>query len=927
MIKEWVIIMSLFPISLLSKAKELPVLSIERIKCEYRINPLGIDETHPRFSWIFHAIKRNQYQAYYRILVSSSPENLLKNIGDIWDSGKLPSEDNIQVYFRGKTLHSFSRYFWKVKAWTQHSFETPWSRPGDFETAFLSDAAWQGKWIGTGEKVPEKDEGFYKDIPAPWFRKTFQISKPIRSARLYISGLGYYEAYLNGNKIGDQVLDPAWTNYAKTILYSTYDITTQIKNGINTLAVLLGNGWYNPLPMKLFRVFNLRNTLTIGQPRMIADLRIIFKDGNSMFISSDESWETADSYILKNNVYLGEKQDGRMKKEFTEFVGASDMNWKKSVLTNAPGGKLNAQSLPPIRITKKILPISFSEPEKNVWVYDFGQNFAGWIRMKIPGTPGQHLHFRYGELIYSNGRVNGMTTVAGHIKEIWKLDGGPGSPKTAYQEDEYICKGDGKDIFQPHFTFHGFRYVEITGLTEKPNINSLAGLRLNSSIAENGEFNCSNPLFNQIQQITLWTFLSNIFSVQSDCPGREKQGYGADMVVSAEAFLFNFDMNSFYSKTVNDFKADARPNGGMPECAPYNGITTEGFDEGAGPLEWQLAFSFLQLRLYQFYGNKKIIEDNYEATQRMVAFLKSQSSDNLIYHGIGDHVSVEPKHIPLTSGAVYYQHVKILAAFAKILGKTKDEEQYESLTDSIAVSFNRHYLKQGAGLYDTSSNQVTQVFPLWNELVPEEEKQKAFNVLLNDIQLKMNGHLGTGIFGTKMLFDILRRFDRNEVAYTMVNTNDYPGYGYMLKNGATTLWETWEKPDQASWNHPMFGSVTEWFYRSLLGINPGETATGFDQIILKPFTGGDLSFASGYYQSIRGKIGSSWTRKNGVFNWEIEIPPNTRARICIPANAVTKIEENKKPVLNCPDLKFIRIENGFAQFDAVSGSYHFNVIQ
>src|SRR5450755_4301956 len=266
MIKEWVIIMSLFPISLLSKAKELPVLSIERIKCEYRINPLGIDETHPRFSWIFHAIKRNQYQAYYRILVSSSPENLLKNIGDIWDSGKLPSEDNIQVYFRGKTLHSFSRYFWKVKAWTQHSFETPWSRPGDFETAFLSDAAWQGKWIGTGEKVPEKDEGFYKDIPAPWFRKTFQISKPIRSARLYISGLGYYEAYLNGN---------------------------------NTLAFLLVNCWYNPLPMKLFRVFNLLNTLTIGQPRMIADLRIIFKDGNSMFISSDEPWETADSYILK----------------------------------------------------------------------------------------------------------------------------------------------------------------------------------------------------------------------------------------------------------------------------------------------------------------------------------------------------------------------------------------------------------------------------------------------------------------------------------------------------------------------------------------------------------------------------------------------------------------------------------------------------
>ncbi len=916
--------MIVLSLSFLMNGSAQSVLTIEGIKCEYRVNPLGIDEWQPRFSWTFRTNQRDQYQAYFQILVSSSIENLQKNIGDVWDSGKKPSEDNIHIRYDGKRLLSFTRYFWKVKVWTRRSFETHWSNPGFFETAFLSDSGWQGKWIGNGKNAPEKDEDFYKDIPAPWFRKKFQVTKAVRSARLYISGLGYYEAQLNGKEIGNQKLDPAWTNYAKTIQYSIYDITGNIKTGNNTISVLLGNGWYNPLPMRLFRVFNLRDALTVGQPKMIANIRIAYSDGTISTVSTDESWETSNSFILKNNVYLGEKQDGRLKKDFAELENSKD-GWTPASAITGPGGKLIAQALPPIRITKEIKSVSVSQPENHVWIYDLGQNFAGWIRMKISGKPGQVVHFRYGELLFPNGRVNGMTTVAGHIKEIWKLDGGPGAPKTAYQEDEYICKGDGHDFFQAHFTFHGFRFVEITGLTEKPDLKDLIGLRLNSAVEKNGEFNCSNFLFNQIQAITLRTFLSNIFSVQSDCPGREKQGYGADMVVSAEAFLFNFDMHTFYAKTVGDFKADARPNGGMPECAPYNGIATEGFADGAGPLEWQLAFSFLQLRLYQFYGNIKIIEENYEATKKMVWFLQSQSSDYLIYNGIGDHVSVQPRHIPLTSGAVYYQHVKILARFAKILGKPTEADQYEKLADSIKGSFNRHYLKPGTGLYDTSSNQITQVFPLWNEMVPEEENQKTLDALVNDVQVKMNGHLGTGIFGTKMLFDVCRRYGRNDIAFGMVNTDDYPGYGYMIKNNATTLWESWELPEQNSLNHPMFGSVSEWFYRSLLGINPSDTAEGFGQIVLKPFTGGGLRFAKGYYQSVRGAIGSSWIHENGRLEWKIRIPANTKARICVPAKDLLYIQENDRPVADCQELHFVRMGNGYAEFEAVSGDYHFTV--
>jgi alpha-L-rhamnosidase len=923
-IKSYIFFLSLYFCVVTASSQKNASLTVDILKCDSRQNPLGIDDSSPDFSWTFLTKERNQYQAAYRILVSSSRKNLTSDLGDIWDSGKTEDSNNIHVPYKGIQLISLTRYFWKVKIWNTGGMATPWSNIAYFETAFLGDSTWKSSWICSGRKQQEKDEDFYLDNPAPQFWKTFTIAKPIKSARLYISGLGYYEASLNGKKIGDNILDPGWTNYAKTVLYSTFDISSQIHKGKNIINVLLGNGWYNPLPLRLFGSFNLRKELTVGQPKLIAYLLIHYLDGSSSSITTDSSWLTGESYILQNSIYLGEKQDARIKVATGTAARISD----------PPGGKLTAQIAPPIRITKLIPSIRLSEPKKNVWVFDMGENFAGLIRMRVHGSSGQTIHFRYGELLFPDGHVNGLTTVAGHIKEMWNMNGGPGSPKTAFQEDSYICNGNGAETFQPHFTFHGFRYIEISGLTTKPSLSDLEGLRMNSDVAENGKFYCSNPLFNEIQQNTLHSFLSNIFSVQSDCPGRERQGYGADMVVSAEAFMFNYDMSCFYSKTVHDFKVDVRPNGGMPECAPYNGIVSEGFDGGAGPIEWQLAFSFLQKKLFQFYGNRKIIEDNYEQTKIMVEFLRSQSKDFLIDHGIGDHVSVAPKHIPLTSGTFYYQHVKILALFAKILNKTSEAEQYNTLADSILNSFNRRYLNSGTGLYDTSSNQITQIFPLWNEMVPLQEKKNSLEALWNDIEIKNGGHISTGIFGTKMLFDLCRQYNRNDIAQITLNKTDYPGYGYMIKNGATSLWETWEKPDQNSWNHPMFGSVSEWFYRSLLGINPAEDAFGYDKIVLKPFTEksdqfglpkGSMDFAHGYYSSIRGNIVSSWKRKGGILQWHIEIPVNTRARVYIPCKPSEEILEQNRNILKCPNLHFQGTEQDYSIFDADAGNYDFTV--
>jgi alpha-L-rhamnosidase len=386
------------------------------------------------------------------------------------------------------------------------------------------------------------------------------------------------------------------------------------------------------------------------------------------------------------------------------------------------------------------------------------------------------------------------------------------------------------------------------------------------------------------------TFLSNLFSVQSDCPGREKQGYGGDMVATADAFIYNYDMSGFYAKTVGDFADAVRPNGGMPECAPYNGIADEGFGEGTGPIGWQLAFPFLQRELYRFYGNRRIIGEQYGRSVRLAEFLREQAAGGLIDHGIGDHEAVNPKHVPLTSGAFYYGHVRLLAELAGLLGKTADQRRWTALADSIKETFNTRYLQADGARYDTAANQTTQVFALWWGLA--RDKEKSFAALLSLIQATCRGHLSTGIFGTKMLFDVLRRFDRDDVALGVVRQRDYPGYAYMRNHGATTLIESWALTEQNSWDHPMFGSVSEWFFRGLAGIHPADDAYGMDKLVFRIRPAGGLRHVRASFLSLRGRILSEWTDTDSTLVWDIVLPPNTRAEVEVPADAAARVSED-----------------------------------
>jgi len=885
-----------------------------KLTCEYKENPLGIDITHPRLCWTLTAEKRNEFQSAYEVIVSNNAKDINQGKGNIWTTAKIISPQNLHIEYAGESLKPFTRYYWRVKVYDNTGKVSAWSAPATFETSILRASDWIAQWIGDNRKQFGKDEDFYGDDPMPLFRKQFTITKKIASARLYISGVGYYEAYLGDEKIGDHVLDPGFTAYSKQVLYATYDITRLLskKNTTKTLGVMLGNGWYNPLPLRLFGRFNLRDVQQTGRPCVKAQIFIRYTDGSTDIIASNDSWQTAKGPVLRNNVYLGERYDARLEKSFISKEG-----WNNARVVEGPGGKLSAQMQPPIRVTNIVKPIAISEKGKDTFIVDMGQNFAGVARIRVNGPEGARIIMRYGEDTFATGSLNYMTTVAGHIKEIWNLKGGPGAPKTAWQQDDYILKGGAEEKWNSRFTFHGFRYIEITGWPGKPALGDIEGLRMNTDLEQNGAFLCSNELFNKLHDVIQWTFLSNIFSVQSDCPAREKMGYGADIVVTAEAYMQNYDMGHFYSKTIQDFANDQQPDGGITEIAPYTGIADRGYGGQSGPLGWQLAFPFLQKQLYDYYGDIRIIALHYNSVKKQMDFLQAKAIEGLFHWDIGDHEAIDPRAEAFSASCFYYHHALLAAEFASILNRKEDSLKYTELAKKIKQAIVKKYWVPETGRFDNAT-QAAQVFALWYGLTPD--KKASFQILLDELQ-RHNWHLSTGIFSTKMFFDVLKANDRNDIAFKVANQRTYPGWGYMLEKRATTLWESWEYPTQNSMNHPMFGSIEEWFYKSILGIN--SAAPGFRKITIKPQPG-ELAWAKGSYQSINGLIESDWKKNPEGFSFRVSIPANTTAEIWLPTDSNHVITENSKPIEQVSEIKLLRREKEYAIFAVGSGRYLFH---
>ena len=731
-------------------------------------------------------------------------------------------------------------------------------------------------WIDNGDTQQIADSLMYSDHPAPLFRKNFEVQNKLQKATLYITAAGYYTATINGKRVDDIYLDPAWTDFSKRIYYSVYDLTGMLKNGNNCLGVTLGNGFYNPLPLKMWGSRNLREVLPTGNPKFIAKLVLKYNNGKTETLVTDDSWKFAPGPVVKNNVYLGVTYDASKEIAAWNQPDFNDSNWQKAHLAKAPGGKLQERFFPPIKVTRQINPVKITSPEKDVYIVDMGENFAGLYKIRLRGNKDDTVHLRFGERIYDDGNLNPMTTVCGQIKR--KGQGGPGAPDIAWQEDVYRFGNKTESWFAPEFTFHTFRFIEIKGLSSSPKTSDIVGLALNSDVEQNNHFECSSALLNQIQSATVRTFRANLFSVQSDCPAREKFGYGGDINAVSESYISNFDMRDFYRKTIYDW-TDAMNDSVFVDTAPYVGIQYCG-------ISWESAFLFLQYQLYLYYNDVDLVKELYATNLKWMEKVHRLHPEGLVKTGLSDHESLQPVPVELTGTAHYLQAARVMSKFAMVMGDNANAEKFSALENKLRqLLLDRFWNTPDYDQSKPINKQTLFATLLYFNVIPEDEIPAATDSLYSAVKHGINGHFTTGIFGTKYILKALSENGLTDAVFNVVNSTQYPGWGHMIDRGATTVWETWKESDNVYSNcHPMFGSVSEWFYRWLGGIRPDTKNPGFRQFFLEPNVPGDLNYVTCNYKTPQGNIRSNWEKSDKTVTYHFTVPDGTKAHLKIPAS-------------------------------------------
>jgi len=888
------------------------------LKCEYLVNPICIDVRKPHFSWIISHEKRNQFQSAYRIIVSSNEESSIKKNGDMWDSGKTVSESNSNIEYEGRALESDNTYFWRVKWWDKNGVESDYSEIHIYGTALFNNSDWRAKWISRKEFIDKKTRkkfqyksgtrkiaGRIREVHALYLRKEFSIQSPVKSAKIYVCGLGFYELRLNGKKVGERILEPAQTDYKKLALYSTYDITNNLEKS-NAIGIILGNG-------RCIDIYGY------DYPKLILQIIIHYIDGSIDIVNTDESWKISNGPILENGIYYGETYDARLELPGWDTPKYNDSVWKNASVV--VGYNLSSQMMEPILVSKLLKPQRMYSSKSGIYIYDFGQNFSGYVRLKVRGPRGCLVKLRFAEVVHDDGTINTATN--------------GNAPST----DIYILKGVGEEVFEPHFTYHGFRYVELTGFPGIPALENIEGLFFHSNVTKVGEFYCSNELINQIHSNIIWGQLSNLMSIPTDCPQREeRQGWMGDAQLSVEEAIFNFDMARFYVKYIRDIKLCQRDDGAISDVVPpYWGIYP------ADPA-WGTAYITITWYLYYYYNDIQILKENYDSMKKYVDFLSSTSEENIITMGkYGDWCppsSIVSRKTPneLISTWYYYHDTLLFSKIAKILEKNKDHNFYKNKADDIKTAFNKKFFKTffytpiKLSPSDRTTSQTSNILPLYLDIVPKTNRKSVLNTLIRAIQEDYDYHIDTGIIGTRYLFDTLTENGFPEVAYKMINQKSYPGYGYMIREGATTLWERWEKLEgqgMNSHNHIMLGSVGTWFYNTLVGLKSLEP--GWKSIRIKPYIPKDVTFARASIGTIKGVISCAWEKSINDFKLTLSIPLGSDTEVWIPLldkSAIVKeggktILKNSKPLDLENDIKFKMIEEDYAIFSIGSGYYQF----
>jgi hypothetical protein len=897
-----------------------------KLLCNNTENPSVINTPVPLFSWKLNSESRGQSQSAYQILVADNLNEIQNSHGNIWDSKKVNSEQSILIPFNGEKLESARRYFWKVKVWNQDGIESEWSKVGTFQTGLYSETDWKNaKWIGYEEMPVElklvpgihgngNDQGqkALKRPIVPLFRRDFIVQKEISSATLFISGLGQYEAFINGKKVGNSFLAPGWTNYDKTVFYNVYDLTHMMDIGKNTIGAIVGNGFYN-INRERYR----KLVIAYGMPKLFCRLQIDYTDGTIDNMVSDKSWKTSPSPVTYTSIFGGEDYDARLEQENWNRPEFDDSSWKNVQLLMPPDGTLTSETDYPLKVMDTFDVKEIFELKPDVFLSDFGQNASGIIELKIKGKRGQEVRLIPAELITKDKQANQKAT---------------GSPYYF----SYILKGDGEEVWRPSFSYYGFRYVQVEGAyyknsnsqSELPEIIDLKMLHTRNSTPLSGTFDCSNELFNRIFSLIDWSIRSNLQSVLTDCPHREKLGWLEVTHLMGNSIHFNYDIHHFYSKMVDDMIQSQTSEGLVPDIAPEFVKFGGGFRDSP---EWGSASVILPWLLYEWYGDSYVLEKAWPMMLKYVNYLKSKSDNHIVSHGLGDWFDMGPKQPgesqltpkSLTATAIYFYDLKLLSKIAGILGKNTDKENITAWSDSVKTSFNSKFFNEQKGIIATGS-QTSMAMPWSVGLVDPKYREIVIDNLEDTIRANGNA-LTAGDVGFHYLVDALTKGGKSQLLYEMNNRNDVPGYGFQLSKGATALTESWPALENVSNNHLMLGHLMEWFYSGLGGIGQSENSVAYKEITIKPTLIVGLSHASATYESSYGPIKCNWNRSDNSVTYMVEIPVNTTAVITLENASNKVVSEGGHNISEVKDVEVISKNDGLWICKVGSGKYSFKI--
>ncbi len=884
---------------------------LQNLRCENLSNPIGLDQTQPRFSWQLTGPGRSIRQTAYELRVSTDAASLAK--GGVWNTGKIMSDQSVWVPYSGQALRSGQRYHWQVRVWDQAGKPSAWSSPAFWQTALFSPADWKASWIEPAANDTTR--------PSPLFRKVFSTSKKIKSATAYITAHGMYEAQLNGQRIGDAYLTPGWTSYKKRLQYQTYDVTSLLQPGANAIGVTVGNGWYRGIIG-----FDNNKNYYGSDIALLCQINITYGDGSTESVVTDGSWQSSTGPIRYAEIYNGETYDARLEKAGWATAAYADPTWTAVAVKDYPKNVLLATYNEPVRKRETFKPIRVFKTPKGETVLDFGQNLVGWVAVTATGKAGDKITISHAEVLDKAGNF--------YTDNL----------RAAKCQNTYILKGGSSETFEPHFTWQGFQFIKVEGYPGELRPENFTATALYSDMQPTGQFASSHPLINKLQHNIQWGQRGNFLDVPTDCPQRdERLGWTGDAQAFSRTAAYNMDVHNFFAKWLKDVAADQQPNGSVPFVIP----NVLGANSG-GSAGWADVATIAPWNMYLAYGDRRILDDQYASMKAWVDYMKTTSKAdteplplwNTGFH-FGDWLFYRPDDDNDGRSAItdkyliaqcFFAHsTQLLINAATVLGKTDDATAYTALGQRIKEAFRKEYTTGSGRL--VSSSQTAYVLALHFDMLPDGQRADAARRLADNIKSYGN-HLTTGFLGTPYLCHVLNRFGYTDVAYTLLMQETYPSWLYPVKMGATTIWERWDgiKPDHTfqtpsmnSYNHYAYGAIGDWMYRVVAGLDTETDAPGYKRILIKPYPNPKLTRAEADLQTPYGRASSHWKTEGTKLTLDVEIPANTTATVYVPAPNAGVVQEGGKPLAGTADMQVGPAAAGYVSVKVGSGKYQFTV--